>query len=349
MEEAEEMSGLFLKSVILNTSRRMPPGWIAALREAGVEVCEASAPVRGMTERAGAPETTGKTEETKGKEKVEKIKRLAKDRRENFVKAKLSEPEDTAVLWITDDPALARALVAEEKAVLAVLPGEGREPDPSAGGPEGSEGSLAETGAGDFSGVKYLCENLEELDAVYLDRVYRRYAGIPWDILETERCALRETVEEDVDAFYGIYREPSITRYMEDLFPDRDQEIAYTREYRENVYEFYGFGIWTVRLKETGEVIGRAGLSYREGFDEPELGFVIGLPWQRRGIGEEVCRAVLSFGRKELGFETVIAFAEPENQTSLRLLERLGFTPAGRELLRGREHIQYRAELTSFL
>ena len=307
MEEAE-MSGLFLKSVILKTSRRMPPGWIAALRQAGIEVCEAVAQRAEATETAGSP-----------------------------------------ALWITDDPALARALVMEKKAVLAVLPGEGWEPDPAAGRPEGSEGSPAEIGAGDFSGVKYLCENLEELDAVYLDRVYRRYAGIPWDILETERCALRETVEEDVDAFYGIYREPSITRYMEDLFPDRDQEIAYTREYRENVYEFYGFGIWTVRLKETGEVIGRAGRSDREGFDEPELGFVIGLPWQRRGIGEEVCRAVLSFGRKELGFETVIAFAEPENQISLRLLERLGFTPAGKELLRGREHIQYRAELTPFL
>ena len=227
-------------------------------------------------------------------------------------------------LWITDDPSLARDLAARGRAVLAIL----------------SEGG------GDFSGVKYLCEGLEELDATYLDRVYRRYAGIPWDILETERCYLRETTEEDVDAFYEIYREPSITQYMEDLFPDRDQEIAYTRDYIRNVYEFYGFGVWTVCLKGTGQVIGRAGLSYREGFDEAELGFVIGLPWQRRGIAEEVCRAALSFGREELGFQTVIAFAEPENTVSVRLLKRLGFTPAGEEILRGLVHGMFRIRLS---
>ena len=116
-----------------------------------------------------------------------------------------------------------------------------------------------------FSGIAYGCERIEQLDAAYFDRVYRRCKRLPWDILETPRCIIRETTVDDVDAFYDIYREPSITEYMEDLFTERQQEITYIQDYIKNVYEFYDFGVWSVVLKETGEVIGRAGLSYREG------------------------------------------------------------------------------------
>ena len=75
-----------------------------------------------------------------------------------------------------------------------------------------------------FSGISYGCEMLEQLEADYFDRIYRRCKGISWEILETDRCLLRETSIEDVDDFYKIYKEPSITRYMENLFPNREQE-----------------------------------------------------------------------------------------------------------------------------
>ena len=230
-------------------------------------------------------------------------------------------PAAEAMLWIADDPDAARRMEAEGKAVLGYLP--------------------ADHENADFSGIRYLAENLTELDGDYLDKIYRRYHGIPWDILETEHCLLRETTEEDVDAFYRIYAHPSVTAYMEDLFPDRDQELAYTRDYIKNIYEFYGFGVWTVILRETGEVIGRAGLSYREGFEEPELGFLVGVPWQGKGLATEICRAVLEFGKEELGFTKVIAFAEPENAASNHILKKLGFREREKVLLLGKNHARW--------
>jgi len=176
-----------------------------------------------------------------------------------------------------------------------------------------------------FQGIAYGCEKPEELDAVYFDKIYRRCKRLPWQITETERCIIRETTVEDVDSFYQIYREPSITEYMESLFPEREQEIAYIEDYITHVYEFYDFGVWTVLSKETGEVIGRAGISYRDGCDIPELGFVIAVPWQRKGIAFEVCSAVLEYGRDVLGFETVQALVEEGNLVSLYLCEKLGF------------------------
>ena len=149
--------------------------------------------------------------------------------------------------------------------------------------------------------------------------------GIPWDILTTERCLVRETSVEDLDAFYEIYAEPSVTQYTEGLYPERAQEEAWLKDYMENMYYFYNYGVWTICDKATGQIIGRAGFSNREGYEDPELGFVIGVPWQRQGYATEVCRALLKYGKVELGFERVQMLVMPGNETSLHLAENLGF------------------------
>lgn len=209
------------------------------------------------------------------------------------------------VLWITDQGQRAQELLGRGCPVLAWL----------------HEGNRDQN----FSGVRYACENPEELDIDYLEKVYRRYVGIPWEILMTDRCLVRETCGEDLDAFYEIYAEPSLTRYTEGLYPERKQEEAYLQDYTENMYYFYNYGVWTICDKTTGQVIGRAGFSNREGYENPELGFVIGVPWQRQGYATEVCEALLNYGKEELGFERVQMLVMSENGVSLRLAEKLGF------------------------
>ncbi|MCM1191706.1 MAG: GNAT family N-acetyltransferase [Butyrivibrio sp.] len=177
----------------------------------------------------------------------------------------------------------------------------------------------------DFSGYTFGVEDPEQLEEDYIERVYRRLKGLPWKILETERCLIRETTPEDVEDFFRIYSDPAITEFMEGLYPDKEQEKEYIREYIKQIYTFYEFGVWTVVEKSSGSVIGRAGFSYRQGYDEPELGFIIGVPWQRRGYGEEVCRAILDYGRNKLGFQEVNALVETENEASLKLCDKLGF------------------------
>lgn len=186
-----------------------------------------------------------------------------------------------------------------------------------------------ENAEADFTGALYVLEQIAEADYETVDMAYRRQAGIPWEILETRRCVIRETTVEDVEAFYQIYAERSITEYMENLFEDPEEETAYTKDYIERVYGFYGYGMWTVLEKETGQVIGRAGVSWREGFDLPELGFVIGVPWQRQGYAYEVCSAILDYAKEELGMERVQALVMEGNQRSEMLCQKLGFLESG--------------------
>lgn len=181
----------------------------------------------------------------------------------------------------------------------------------------------------DFSGVSYAAESLADLSARYFERIYKRLTGKPWEILQTKRCILRETVEEDADAFYEIYAEPSVTEYTEPPYADKEKEKQYIRDYRDCYYRFYEFGIWTVLEKSTGRVIGRAGVNLRDGYDIPEIGFVIGAPWQRQGYAYEICMAILDYVRDELGMNELQALVMPENKASAGLCRKLGFQAKG--------------------
>lgn len=193
----------------------------------------------------------------------------------------------------------------------------------------------------DLSDFLYAVEDPEDIDMDYMKKVCRRLLGLPWEILETERCLIRETTVEDVEAFYEIYKHPMITEFMEDLYPEKEQEREYIRQYIEKVYTFWEFGVWTVVEKESGAVIGRAGFSYREGYEEPEIGFIIGVPWQRKGYAEEVCRAILNYGKEVLGFGTVQAFVRAGNEASENLCRKLGFYHAGITSIEGKEYYRY--------
>lgn len=176
-----------------------------------------------------------------------------------------------------------------------------------------------------FSHAEYAIEQIEDVEYESLKLAYLRLTGQPWTILTTDRCEVRETTMNDADSFYEIYKEPSITRYMEDLYDDKAAEVAYIQDYIKNVYAFYGYGMWTVLEKNSGKVIGRAGISWREGFDVPELGFVIAVPYQHQGYAYEVCKAILEYGKMELGFTRIQVLIMSENESSKALCRKLGF------------------------
>lgn len=192
-----------------------------------------------------------------------------------------------------------------------------------------------------YKEIPYAVLSLEGITLSYLEEAYKRFMGIPWTILETERCIVREITEDDLDDLYGIYAEPSISLYTENLYEDRDMERAYIRDYIRQVYEFCGYGIWAVIHKESGALIGRAGLACREGFDTPELGYIIAVPYQRKGYASEVCSAILDYAMEILGFGQIRILLQEENEASLKLCKKLGFQKESEMLIDGKIMQQY--------
>lgn len=231
------------------------------------------------------------------------LRRISDIRKNEFDEGMVDNIEETLI--ITDDPEMTQQLLDKKQKVLILY----------------HEQNRGES----FPSVRYGIEDLFQLEYKSYEQAYQRLVGQPWEILQTDRLLVRESTLKDVDEFYRIYKEPSITFYMENLYEDRDAELAYMKAYIDQIYAFYGYGLWTVILKDNGQIIGRAGLNVREGYDLPELGFLVDVAYQKQGYGFEVCNAILKYAREELEFEKVQALVDERNIISLNLLKKLGF------------------------
>ena len=177
-----------------------------------------------------------------------------------------------------------------------------------------------------YSGVDMIVEGFEEVDAKFLEKVWQRYHHLPWEIAKTPRCIIRELSLDDLDALFELYGDEEITKYTEGLYP-YEEEKEFQRAYIHNMYRFYGYGMWLVFSRETGELIGRAGLEHREynGETELELGYVIGTRFQRQGYAMEVCQRILGIAKEITDFPRINCLIEEENKASIGLAEKLGF------------------------
>lgn len=155
------------------------------------------------------------------------------------------------------------------------------------------------------------------------------------ETFRTRRCIVRQIRLSDLDALYGIYAEPGVTDHLEDLYP-WDEEVAYTKTYIKMIYGFYGYGMWIVEEKKTGDVIGRVGFDDREIPDGNggmrrilEFGYLISPKRQQKGFATEVCRSALRYLFRNFEEDVVTSLIEPDHDISIRFAEKLGFSCKG--------------------
>lgn len=91
-------------------------------------------------------------------------------------------------------------------------------------------------------------------------------------------------------------------------------------------YERFGFGIYMVELKDSGEQIGTCGLVKRDAMMDVEVGFALLPQFWSKGYATEAARAVMDHAKTELGLDRVVAIVNPGNDRSFKLLEKLGLT-----------------------
>ena len=175
-----------------------------------------------------------------------------------------------------------------------------------------------------FTKNRYFIEGFEDADATYFTRIYQREKNIPWMIGETERLVIREITLVDTDALYQLYADKSVVEFMEDLPTNKDEEKEYIADYIDKVYSFFGFGMWLVQLKETGEIIGRVGFQNYEEEDLVELGFMIVPKHQHKGYAYEACEAAIAYMREEFPEYQRMARCKAENVRAIELCRRLG-------------------------
>lgn len=166
----------------------------------------------------------------------------------------------------------------------------------------------------------------EGAELYYLRQVYQRLTGETVVIAQTERLVIREMTVEDAETMWGIQRRDAVRLYTEGVSDDKQTEVEKHIAYVKHVYPLYGYGLWSVCLKESGKLIGRCGIQDCEcdGKWEVELGYLLEPTVWGQGYATEAVRAVLRYAFSKLEVQSIIALIEPENERSVRLAMRSG-------------------------
>ena len=92
-----------------------------------------------------------------------------------------------------------------------------------------------------------------------------------------------------------------------------------------------GYSFWAVIERDTGALVGEAGLKpFEDGGADVELGYAFGPAAWGRGYATEAARAIVAEAFGPLDLSRVVAVTRVENTASQHVLAKLGFQPAGR-------------------
>lgn len=148
-----------------------------------------------------------------------------------------------------------------------------------------------------------------------------------------EGLRLRPLADGDAGAVFELFGDPEVVRFMS---VRRLASEAEARDFIAGTRESFLSGTlyqWGIELER--EVVGTCTLA---GIDRQhrrvELGFAVLMRWWGRRVAFRALPPVIELAFERLGLHRLEADADPRNEASLRVLERLGFRREG--LLRER-------------
>lgn len=148
-------------------------------------------------------------------------------------------------------------------------------------------------------------------------------------IMETERLVLRELEESDYDALYSVLGDRDIMRHYPYSF-DRERVTNWILRNRER-YRIYGFGLWALCLKESGEMIGDCGLTFQpilpvQGVLKPEIGYHLRADMQHKGYAREAAAAVRDWTLANTPFKKIYSYMYTANEPSSAVARSMGMS-----------------------
>ena len=145
------------------------------------------------------------------------------------------------------------------------------------------------------------------------------------NVLETDRLIVRRLSPDDAEFILRLLNEPSWLRFIGDKGVRTIEDArAYILRGPVEMYSRLGFGLYLVAIKGGGPPIGICGLIKRDSLEDVDIGFAFLPEYWGRGYAYEAASAVMAYGGNVLGLKRIVAITSVDNDSSARLLEKLG-------------------------
>ncbi|WP_454694973.1 GNAT family N-acetyltransferase [Achromobacter aegrifaciens] len=151
------------------------------------------------------------------------------------------------------------------------------------------------------------------------------------------RVTLRRMQEDDIPMLLSMESDPEVMRYSTGVKPAdqarRQELLAWLRE------PLSRLGHWAIAID--GAAVGWVSLVPLAGTDSIQLAYRLQSTVWGRGYASEAAKQLCEYAWRELEVAELVAVVWPDNQASVRVLEKLGFAFRARERHYDRETIVY--------
>ncbi|HLO99443.1 MAG TPA: GNAT family N-acetyltransferase [Fimbriimonas sp.] len=153
--------------------------------------------------------------------------------------------------------------------------------------------------------------------------------------LTTERLILRQWQPSDIEPCIEMNADAETMRYFPSVLSPET-----TREHLarwSGLIDQYGWGLFAVESRETGEFVGTVGLVQTRDnmpFDPcVEIGWRLRREFWNQGFATEATTEVLRFAYSDLGLSRVISITAKINVPSQRVMEKIGLVDSGQDFM----------------
>lgn len=145
-------------------------------------------------------------------------------------------------------------------------------------------------------------------------------------ILETKRLYLREMKTDDFDDLCKILQDAEVMYAYEHAFEQKEVEEWLSRQFER--YQTYGFGLWAVIQKGTGNMIGQCGLTMQNyrGNQVLEIGYLFQKAYWHQGYAIEAAQGCKEYAFNHLDAQAVYSIIRDNNFPSLKVAQKNGMS-----------------------
>jgi [ribosomal protein S5]-alanine N-acetyltransferase len=162
---------------------------------------------------------------------------------------------------------------------------------------------------------------------MYLDDIFTNFPVLDID----DNFILREQTTDDTEDFFQYYADPEVSKYILSSIPTNIEESRVEIQYWINLYNRKSCIYWAVARKSDNKMIGAIGYNDWNRFNNrAEISYDLAKEYWGQGLMSKAMSKIIEFGFINLHFNRIQASTIKVNKSSIKILERNGFTFEGK-------------------
>ena len=149
-------------------------------------------------------------------------------------------------------------------------------------------------------------------------------------VITTKWLTIRQMTPDDFADYLEYAQDKQVMAFIRDIESEsviREHFDGYGAHWAGEESKWMGAA---VALTETGKLIGDIGFRYRDKASEViEIGYKFNRHYHGNGYGLEAVQALVEIIKNDWPVHKLVAYADPDNIASIRLMEKLGMTKEG--------------------